>query len=102
MTEKPYSNPQIRKLKALGQRLDPVLRIGKEGVTPGFLKSLDEALQMHELVKIKFAALKEQRHELAALVAEKSGAFLAAQVGHVAVLYRANDDPAKRKIDIEG
>ena len=101
MSEKPFSNPQIRKLKALAQRLEPVLHVGKGGVTDSFLKSADEALELHELIKIKFAAFKEQRHELAALIAEKTSGFLVAQVGHVAVLYRARADPSTRRINID-
>jgi RNA-binding protein len=101
MTNKPFSNPQIRKLKALAQRLEPVLHVGKEGVTESFLKSTDETLELHELIKIKFAAFKEEKHELSALIAEKTSSFLVAQVGHVAVLYRAKADPSKRKILID-
>ena len=101
MTDKPFSNPQIRKLKALAQRLEPVLRVGKEGVTVAFLKSADEALEYHELIKIKFAAFKEQRHELAALIAGKTSSFLVSQVGHVAVYYRAHADPSLRKILVD-
>lgn len=102
MTDKPFSNPQIRKLKALAQRLEPVLRVGKEGVTGSFLKSADEALELHELIKIKFAAFKEQKRELAAHIAEKTSSFLVMQVGHVAVFYRAHADPARRKIQGPG
>ncbi len=98
MTTKPFSNPQIRKLKALAQRLEPVLHVGKGGVTDAFLKSVDEALGSHELIKIKFAAFKDEKHELSALIAGKTSSFLVAQVGHVAVLYRAPADPAKRKV----
>jgi len=95
---KPFSNPEIRKLKALAQRLDPVLRVGREGVGDAFLKSVDDALELHELIKIKFTAHKEEKQELAARIAEKTSSFLVAQVGHVAVLYRAQADPAKHKI----
>ena len=95
---KPFSNPEIRKLKALAQRLDPVLRVGREGVGDAFLKSVDEALELHELIKIKFTAHKEEKRELAAQLAEKTSSFLVAQVGHVAVIYRARTDPAKRKV----
>lgn len=101
MTDKPFSNPQIRKLKALAQRLEPILHVGKGGVTDSFLKGTDEALERHELIKIKFAAFKEERHELAALIAEKTSSFLVAQVGHVAVLYRAHADPSMRKIAMD-
>ena len=100
MTGKPFTNPQIRKLKALGQRLDPVLHVGKEGVTDAFLKSAGDELDLHELIKIKFAAFKDEKHELSALIAEKTASFLVMQVGHVAVFYRANGDPERRRIDI--
>src|ERR1700677_2253374 len=100
MTNKPFSNPQIRKLKALAQRLEPVLHVGKGGVTDAFLKSVDEALASHELIKIKFAAFKDEKHELSALIAEKTSSFLVAQVGHVAVFYRAPVDPSQSKISI--
>jgi RNA-binding protein len=95
---KPFTNPQIKKLKALAQRLDPVLHVGKEGVGERFLKSAGEELDRHELIKIKFVALKEEKRTLAPLVAEKTASYLVSQVGNVFVLYRANTDPAQRKI----
>ena len=95
---KPFTNPQIKHLKALAQRLDPVLHVGKEGVTAAFLKGADEALAVHELVKIKFSAHKEEKKELAPLIAEKTSSFTVMQVGNVVVLYRAHADPAKRKV----
>ena len=100
MNDKPFSNAQIRKLKALGQRLEPVLHLGKEGATDAFLKSVDEALDRHELIKIKFAAFKEERKEMAQTIAEKTASFPAMQVGHVLVLYRPASAPAQRKVEI--
>jgi RNA-binding protein len=93
-------NPVVRKLKGLAQRLDPVLALGKAGVTDAFLKSLDEALAQHELLKIKFAAFKDERKEIAPQLAEKTGSHLIWIVGHVAVFYRQQPDPAKRKVAV--
>ena len=92
------TNPQIRKLKGLAQRLEPVVKVGKNGLTPGLLKSLDEELGRHELVKVKFADLKEQRKQLAPELAEKSGAVLVALIGNVVVLFRRNAEPEKQVI----
>ncbi len=94
----PLTNSTISKLKGLAQRLDPVLALGKAGVTEGFVKSLDEALGQHELVKIKFAAFKDERKTLAPQLAEKTGSRLIWIVGHVAVFYRQQPDPEKRKV----
>lgn len=94
----PLPNPVVRKLKGLAQRLEPVLALGKSGASDAFLKSLDEALALHELVKIKFAAFKDERKEIAPQLAEKTNSHLVWIVGHVAVFYRQQPDPAKRKI----
>ena len=91
-------NPQIRKLKGLGQRLEPMLKMGKAGLSEGFVKSVDEALALHELIKVKFDDLKEQKQELAVQLATGTQSHLVMRVGHVVVLYRQNPDSAKQKI----
>ena len=70
-------------------------------MSDAFLKGADDALNLHELIKVKFSAHKDEKRELASLIAEKTSSFLVAQVGHVAVLYRAQPDPAKRKVHLE-
>lgn len=94
----PLGNPQIRKLKGLGQRLEPMLKMGKAGLSEGFVKTVDEALTLHELIKVKFDDLKEQKKELSVQLAAGTRSHLVVRVGHVVVLYRQNSDPAKQKI----
>lgn len=84
----PLSNPQIRKFKAAAQHLEPMLKIGKAGLSDAFVRSVDEALARHELVKIKFAEFKEQKKELAPQLAEKTSSHLIMRVGNVMVLHR--------------
>ncbi|MBC8002233.1 MAG: YhbY family RNA-binding protein [Opitutaceae bacterium] len=93
-------NPQIRKLKALGQRLEPMLKMGKAGLSDGFVKSVDDALALHELIKVKFDDLKEQKKDLSVQLAARTTSHLVMRVGHVVVLYRPNPDPAKQKIKL--
>jgi len=84
----PLTNAQIRALKAQAQRLKAILKIGKDGLSPEFIAALDEALKHHELLKVKFDDHKEQKHELAPQLAEKTGSHLVTRVGNVVVLYR--------------
>jgi RNA-binding protein len=91
-------NSKIRHLKALAQRMEPLAKVGKAGLSEPFLMSLNETLDQHELVKVKFGELKEQKKELAPVVAEKTSSHLIMQVGNVIVLYREQPDPARRKI----
>jgi len=50
----PLTNAQIRKFKAAAQLMEPMLKVGKAGLSEGFVRSVSEALDKHELVKIKF------------------------------------------------
>ena len=68
--------------------LKPMLKVGKEGLSPAFLKEVDTTLTHHDLVKVKFDEFKEQKKELGPKLAEGVGANLVMQVGHVVVLFR--------------
>ena len=83
------SNAQKRYLRGLAHELKPVVMVGAKGVGPSLLAELDQALEMHELIKVRVAAEdREQRDALIAALLEPSGAALVARIGHVAVLYR--------------
>ncbi len=83
------SNAEKRDLKARAQRLEPVVKLGHAGVSEAFLRSMDGALSLHGLVKMKFSDFKDQKHELAPQIAEKTASTLVMQVGNVAVFFRA-------------
>jgi RNA-binding protein len=82
------TNPEIRKLKAEAQHLEPVVRVGKSGLTPAVLYSIRQALDARSLIKIRFGHDRDERDALAVKVAEETGAALIMQVGKVAVFYR--------------
>ena len=84
----PLTNSQIRKFKAAAQLLEPMLKVGKAGLSEGFIRTVSDTLAQHELVKIKFAEFKDQKKELAPLLAEKTGSHLVMRVGNVMVLHR--------------
>ena len=84
----PLTNAEKRDLKARAQRLEPVVKLGHGGMSDGFLKSMEEALARHGLVKMKFSDHKEEKKMLAPQIAERTGSALIAQVGNVAVFFR--------------
>jgi RNA-binding protein len=92
---------QIAELRGLGQRLEPVAHLGQAGLTGALIASVNQALDSHELVKVKLHALKEQKKQLAPQLAERTRSLLVQRVGHVVVLYRQHADPAKRKIQLK-
>ena len=84
----PLTNPEIRKLKAEAQHLEPIVRVGKAGLTAPVLASIELALTARQLIKIRFSHDRDERDELAGTIAETTDAALLMQVGKVAVFYR--------------
>jgi len=84
----PLNNPQIRKFKSAAQLMQPSLKIGKAGLSDGFVRTVSEELDRHELVKIKFVEFKEEKKSLAPLLAGKTASHLIMRVGNVMVLHR--------------
>lgn len=73
------------------KKLEPVLRIGKNGLTSGVVEEIKKQLKKKKLIKVKFlkAALEEKnRKEFAKEIAEKTDGELIHQVGFVVVLYK--------------
>ena len=95
------SSSRRRDLKALAHELDPLIQIGKQGVTDGVVKNIDAALRNHELIKIKFLEHKEEKEELTRRVAEQTRSEKVDIIGNTAILYRQNPDPKKRKVKLK-
>ena len=84
---------QRRYLRGLAHPLKPVLLLGGKGVTPAVLAELEHALDDHELIKVKLAGGdREERASSLMQLLDASGAENVQTIGHVAVLYRRNDE----------
>jgi len=94
------SHSDIAYLKKKAHHLKAVVQIGKLGLTDALAAAADEALEAHELIKVKFVGCKEERHEIAAACAERTGGALVGIIGNVAIMYRPRKDPAKRTIKL--
>jgi RNA-binding protein len=96
MLPKKLSGKALRHLRALGHDLDPVIAVGKNGVTESLAKEATHALEKHELIKVRvMQEAPVDRHEAAETLAEKTGAALAQVLGRTFLLYRRNDKKPK-------
>ena len=86
------SNAQIRDLKARAQRMKATIKVGKDGLSPQFVAALDQALNHHELLKVKFDYFKLEKKELTPQLGEKTASHVIVRVGNVVVLYRPRRD----------
>ncbi len=65
-----------------------------------FYERVDRTLEAHELIKVKFLDFQDEKHELSETIAEQLHTILIGVVGNVAILYREQSDPDKRKITL--
>lgn len=92
---------QRRFLRALSHHLDPVLQVGKEGLTAAVLKELERALIAHELLKLR--VLREcptPKAEIETAIAEAMRAHVVQSVGRVISVYRGKKKDPKIKLPV--
>lgn len=87
-------------LRGLAHSKKPLVFIGQKGISPTLIKAIDEVLDTHELIKVKFNEFKEkeQKKEVAGMIEKETGSELVGMIGHVAIFYRCQKNPEKRKI----
>ena len=86
-------------LRGLAHHLDPVVHVGKEGVSEALVDALAVALDQRELLKVKvLEGAPLPRKEAALLMAEAAGAHVAGQLGRVVILYRRH--PEEPRIEL--
>ena len=101
MYDFPLTGAQKTHLRGLGQTLEPALKLGKAGLTPEFFKELQRQLNNHELIKLRYVGI--ERDERAALndrIADEGRCLCVGAVGHTALFYRRQPDPARRAIEL--
>lgn len=101
MYDFPLTGAQRTYLRGLGQTLAPALKLGKGGLTPTFFAELQKQLRAHELVKLRFlGADREERATLCTQIADEGLCLCVGAVGHTALFYRQNPEPAARSITL--
>ncbi|MFH1809046.1 MAG: ribosome assembly RNA-binding protein YhbY [Pseudomonadota bacterium] len=89
-------------LRGLAHSLKPVVQIGQRGLAEGTVEEISQALERHELIKVKFNAVKDKELKLglAAEIAQATACDLVGVIGHVSIFYRRQPDPEKRQIRV--
>ena len=89
-------------LRGLAHHLKPVVMVGQSGITEGFIGAVNDALDTHELIKIKFNSFKQQKKTLAEEIEQKTRSEMVGLIGNIAIFYRQQPDKEKRKIQLPG
>jgi RNA-binding protein len=91
---------QKKHLRGLAHHLKPLVQIGRSGLTGPVLDSIRQALDDHELIKVRLTDPQGRKRELAEEVAGRTAAARVGLVGNVVTLYRRHLDPEKRQIEM--
>lgn len=85
-------------LRSEAHHLSPTVHVGQHGLTPALIKSLDDALRTHELVKAKLQPRADVKpKEAAQALALATASDVVQVIGRTATFYRENPD-LKRKV----
>src|SRR5690606_39752594 len=80
----PLSSSQSRYLRSLAHDLSPVVLLGNKGATEAVVKELNQALDIHELVKVKLSGGdKDERQAQIDVLTGGTQAEKIHQIGHV-------------------
>jgi RNA-binding protein len=85
-------------LKVLAHSLDPIVQIGKNGLTEQSLTTINKALADHQLIKIKFLDYKDEKSNFSTIIEKRTGATLIDVIGNVIILFKENPDSEKHLI----
>ena len=89
-------------LRSQAHHLEPVVLIGKNGVSIGTIESVNKALEARELIKIKFREYKDEKKSLSHQLAESTESHIVGTIGHTVILFRQNPTPEKQNIRLPG
>ena len=90
---------QRRYLESLANQLKPMVYMGKEGISPALLNSIEDAYNTSELIKIKLEQnCPIDRKELGPQLAEQTSSYLIQILGRTLLLYRPDAEKPKLQL----
>ncbi len=85
---------QKKQYRTIGHNLNPIVTIAGKGLSAGVQLEVDRALEDHELIKVKFSVgEREVKKALIRELCEQVQAEIVQEIGNIALIYRAAEDP---------
>ena len=83
-------------LRSMGQKLEPVVMMGKEGVTPTVVQAAQEAIKKRELINVRVLQnCMEEPEDAITMLAERADVNLVQIIGRNGLLFKRNYDKPK-------
>ena len=90
---------QKRFLRSEANRLQPLIQIGKNGLTESVIELIEEALESKELIKVSILQnCGEDKEVIANQLAEREGLSIVQIIGSTIILYKESVE--KKRIEL--
>ena len=91
------SSKQRAFLKKMAHEIDPVVRIGKNGIDDDVIESIANAVKKRELIKVKILQNSEVEvaRELGNELASKTKSVFIDSIGRILIFFKANNKDGK-------
>ena len=87
------NNAQKKFLRQSAHHLKPVVWAGKNGISKSLITEIEQALEIHELIKIKCnLGEREERNVGIEDICKKTSAELVQRIGNIVTLYKKNEE----------
>ena len=86
----PLTSQQIRYLRGLTHHLQPVVMVGDKGLSENVMAEINNALEHHELVKIRLRTDRDSRKAWIRQISERCGVEEVHVIGQVACFFKRN------------
>ncbi len=88
-------------LRSLANTVEPILQVGKSGITDNLIKQVNDALEARELIKITvLETAPEDAKETAIKLSNNSNSVVVQVLGRKITLYRKRKKDSKISIDV--
>ena len=92
VTRENITSKQRAALKSIAATMQPIAQVGKGGITDNVLKTLSDALEARELIKVHILPNSEEdARNLAENIADLLDAIPVAVIGRKAIFYRRSN-----------
>ncbi|MDA9181133.1 YhbY family RNA-binding protein [Gammaproteobacteria bacterium] len=86
------SKDKKKQLQKKASTLKPIIMIGQKGLTDAVLAEIDNALNIHKLIKIRIRGLdKEECAEQCLKIEQQLNADVINRIGFTTIFYRSNN-----------
>lgn len=84
-------------LKKLAHGIDPVVRIGKDGIDENVIKSIADAVKKRELIKVKILQNSQEEigRELGTELASKTKSVFVDSIGKIMIFFKPDNKNGK-------